>query len=65
MEELHRLHKDVPFGWLLALQRALAGRAARKEAKRAAESLARHRARREASRAANPYGVESRFIRGW
>ena len=23
MEELHRLHKDVPFGWLLWLQGAL------------------------------------------
>lgn len=23
MEELHRLHKDVPFGWLLWLQDAL------------------------------------------
>jgi hypothetical protein len=23
MEELHRTHKDVPFGWLLALQQLL------------------------------------------
>lgn len=29
MEELHRTHKEVPFGWLLAVQslwRALSGR---------------------------------------
>ena len=26
MEELHRLHKDVPFGWWLLLQQALSRR---------------------------------------
>jgi hypothetical protein len=26
MEELHRLHKDVPFGWLVWLQDVLARR---------------------------------------
>lgn len=27
MEELHRLHKDVPFGWVAWIQEALAERA--------------------------------------
>lgn len=54
MEEIHRLHKDVPFGWMLMLQQALARRARRKAARRAA-----HRPDRR------PYSVESRFIRGW
>lgn len=27
MEELHRLHKDVPFGWVVWLQEAFAERA--------------------------------------
>ena len=34
MEELHRLHKDVPFGWLLWVQE-LFGQRARKGAVRA------------------------------
>ena len=34
MEELHRLHKDVPFGWLLFVQE-LFGQNARKAAARA------------------------------
>lgn len=29
MEELHRLHKDVPFGWVVWLQEAFAERARR------------------------------------
>jgi len=35
MEELHRLHKDVPFGWLLWVQHALdrRGRKAPRSAK--------------------------------
>ncbi len=33
MEELHRLHKDVPFGWVLWLQEVF-GQAARKRAVR-------------------------------
>lgn len=49
MEELHRLHKDVPFGWTLMLQEAMARRAARKAGKRKAI----------------PYRLQSRFIRGW
>jgi len=49
MEELHRLHKDVPFGWALMLQEAMTRRAARKAA----------------GRPARPYRVQSRFIRGW
>lgn len=52
MEEIHRLHKDVPFGWTLMLQEALARRAARKTA-------------RATRRAPRPYRVDSRFIRGW
>lgn len=65
MEEVHRLHKEVPFGWMLLLQQALARRARRKAAKRAAESLDRHRAKRDAERDENPYRLDSRFIRGW
>ena len=33
MEELHRIHKDVPFGWVLWLQEIF-GQAARKGAVR-------------------------------
>ncbi|WP_293399220.1 hypothetical protein [Phenylobacterium sp.] len=33
MEELHRIHKDVPFGWVLWLQEIF-GQAARKRAVR-------------------------------
>lgn len=33
MEELHRLHKEVPFGWVLWLQEVF-GQAARKAAVR-------------------------------
>lgn len=33
MEELHRLHKDVPFGWVLWLQEVF-GQSARKRAVR-------------------------------
>ena len=33
MEELHRLHKDVPFGWVALLQDLLAERARRNAAK--------------------------------
>ena len=33
MEELHRLHKDVPFGWVLWLQEVF-GHAGRKRAVR-------------------------------
>jgi hypothetical protein len=29
MEELHRLHKEVPFGWVAMLQDYLAARASR------------------------------------
>jgi hypothetical protein len=42
MEELHRLHKDVPFGWVLWLQE-LFGQAARKAAVREAEARQRPR----------------------
>lgn len=35
MEEVHRLHKDVPFGWTLMLQEALARRAARRASRKA------------------------------
>lgn len=40
MEELHRLHKDVPFGWLLWAQE-LFGQAARKAAVRRRQGGAR------------------------
>lgn len=33
MEELHRLHKDVPFGWVALLQELFAQRACRNAAK--------------------------------
>ncbi|MET3525392.1 hypothetical protein ABID41_000487 [Phenylobacterium koreense] len=32
MEELHRLHKEVPFGWVLWLQQMMARRAHREPA---------------------------------
>ena len=35
MEELSRLHKDVPFGWVALLQDVLAARAARRRARTA------------------------------
>lgn len=34
MEELHRTHKEVPFGWLALLQAFLAERRMRKGARR-------------------------------
>lgn len=40
MEELHRLHKDVPFGWVLWLQEVF-GQAARKRAVRDQQVLSR------------------------
>ena len=40
MEELHRLHKDVPFGWLLFVQE-LFGQNARKAAARRLQTGAR------------------------
>lgn len=40
MEELQRLHKDVPFGWLLWVQE-LFGQRARKEAVRAQARVGR------------------------
>lgn len=33
MEELHRTHADVPFGWLLALQALAAKLTARRQAR--------------------------------
>lgn len=32
MEELHKTHKDVPFGWVLLIQELAAARRARKAA---------------------------------
>lgn len=40
MEELHRLHKDVPFGWLLFLQE-LFGERARKSSARGMQASRR------------------------
>ncbi len=40
MEELHRLHKDVPFGWLLWVQE-LFGQRARKDTIRAQQGAGR------------------------
>ncbi len=34
MEELHRIHKDVPFGWFAMVQDFLAARAATRRARR-------------------------------
>jgi hypothetical protein len=36
MEMLDKTHKEVPFGWVLALQEALARRAAKRAARKAA-----------------------------
>jgi hypothetical protein len=40
MEELHRLHKDVPFGWVLWLQEVF-GQAERKRAVREGRAASR------------------------
>lgn len=40
MEELHRLHKDVPFGWVLWLQEVF-GQTARKRAVRDGQGASR------------------------
>jgi uncharacterized Fe-S cluster-containing radical SAM superfamily protein len=37
MEELHRLHKDVPFGWVALLQELFTERARRNAAKASGE----------------------------
>ncbi len=41
MEELHRLHKDVPFGWVLWLQQLIAGWRAAEDSRRGARAFPR------------------------
>lgn len=65
MEEAHRTHKEVPFGWVASLQGMLRVWADKRAIQREAESLMRDRAKRNGEMAPPPHPLDRPFLRGW